>query len=111
MATLTTAMKGEATESWRAREAMAIHVRTMVLPDVNRYEVDLGLPQTEIPDWQYFGAPSFQVNGSPLVGQTTADYLAKLDYFSWQAFKNVEQFVSLVPDPLPSPPWFYEAFQ
>lgn len=110
MANLTTAMKDEASAVWRARETSAVRVYSLILPQINRFEIDLGVPRTQISVWGNFGTPGFQFQASPLIGQSSADYLAKLDYFSWQAMNNVSHYVDLEPTYLPHP-FPLEAFQ
>lgn len=112
MTTLTKAMVGEAAAAWRVREAMAVRVKTIIIPSVNWWEGELGLPRTQVPDWSSFAAPSFQINASPLIGSMTPETMARLDYFSWQAFNNLERVGTMVTyEPrLPFGPWRKEEF-
>lgn len=104
-------MKGEATEAWRAREAMAVRVKTMLLPTVNRWERDLGFAPTTVPTWDLFGAPTFELNTSPLLGPMSADTMARLDYFSWQAINRLGEIGTIVPERPSLQSWPWQALQ
>ena len=88
-----------------------MRVKTMLLPTVNRWELDLGFPRTTVPDWTHFGVPNFEINTSPLLGPMSTDHFARLDYFSWQAIDRLDQVGTIVPETPYLQSWPWDALQ